>query len=634
MLVLDQANTYTFSNMVVKITDNTVPSNESASNVKYPVPEFNVLIPTVQDVGSTNVMELYLPGQVNRYVAAHGKPNCLKYGFGPDIIHAILSRANSGVGVYTVNLRGVTATMANLIVILKYRVAKDVPYVDEQGNPYYLNQRGEVTTTPTDGKPIVRDVLHIRFDTAHLEDCKKWSDLHKAMNNLYSETEDAEGYKSAPWFSIMCRGASSFGNTIYFSMVPRVADYDGNTYYMLNLFDGTTMITTDSIYSMDVNSGEKYNTTYYIENLFNNAFPTLQYMSSEDADMIYKLFAKYLYTLEDYINGTMDKPSVTFPEIDAFNCNTFGIVTDDGSLNSQITNAFALKGGSDGEETRDELFRQFFRGEIITSLASVLQWKYNYIPDIGYDADTKQGIVDLVNKRYRMTTATIMVGGTDSFNSALIEHQAKWYQSNPNIRQILAIQSPMMWNSFIKRTVTYPGSYFDTVALIEHFAKWGNFYQPFAGADARWTGFIDDTMAYPPENAEMANAFANNRINYVMQDSEEGAYLVDQQMNTEHLSDQTEFNNAFLISAMLYDLLNLVHRNSFKFNEAEEVRLFNEAVNNCINNKYAAYSASLSCEVYRMGTIGRAKSANKITVIIDLKDISKYANVELILVDE
>ena len=88
-----------------------------------------------------------------------------------------------------------------------------------------------------------------------------------------------------------------------------------------------------------------------------------------------------------------------------------------------------------------------------------------------------------------------------------------------------------------------------------------------------------------------------------------------------------------LVWYALYDLLDLVHRNHFKFNEADEVRTFKEAVNDCINEKYAQHSASLSVEVYRLGTVGRAKSANKIEVTIDMKDINKFTDVDIILTD-
>ena len=50
--------------------------------------------------------------------------------------------------------------------------------------------------------------------------------------------------------------------------------------------------------------------------------------------------------------------------------------------------------------------------------------------------------------------------------------------------------------------------------------------------------------------------------------------------------------------------------------------------------KYAPHSASISVEVYRVGTIGRAKSKNKILVTVDLKDINKFTDVEIYLTDE
>src|SRR5699024_65302 len=124
-----------------------------------------------------------------------------------------------------------------------------------------------------------------------------------------------------------------------------------------------------------------------------------------------------------------------------------------------------------------------------------------------------------------------------------------------------------------------------------------------------------------------------NRINVVMKDAKDGAYLADQQMDTQRLSDQTELNNEFIISCMLYDLVNLIHYNHFKFNEAEEVRQFNEAVEDCINEKYVQHSASISATVERVGTTGRSKSVNKITVVVDLKDINKFTDIELYLVD-
>lgn len=634
MLVLDNENSsYAFSHMTVKVTDNTVERDDTTGTTPQ-VPAFNLLIPTVQDVGCTNTLELFYPGEKGRYLKSHGSPNPLKYGFGPDLIHDILEMNVPDVGIYTVNLRGASASKANAIVMMKYKVENDVPYTDTEGNPYYYDARGQLTTSPTDSTPVVRDVLHVKFEIASMAECKKWVALHKQMNNMYSETPDDEGYCQMPLFAVMYRGASAFGNNVYMSLEPYTAEYDGNMYYAATVFDGINTSSTSATMSMDIDAGTEYNTTYFIETLFNQQFQNLQLLAAENISSLYDLVNPYLYTIDEYIAGKQKKPAKSFAAVDIFHANEFALTVDEGSIDITAANAIQLVNGDDGVESRDELMKMFFEGSIMQDISSVLRYQMHYIPDIGYDTASKKAIIELVKKRNRMTSATLAVGGMDTINSAIIDHQANYYENMPNIRQLAAVQSPMMHNQFVRRTVTYPAGYFDTMALMRHIYKYGNAYQPFAGSQCRWLGYIEDTMVYPPEIVETINALQTNRINVIMKDGEEGGYLSEQMMNTILTSDQTELNNAFLISAMLYDLLQLVHRNHYKFNEAEEVRIFNEAVNDCINTKYAPHSASISVEVYRVGTIGRAKSKNKILVTVDLKDINKFTDVEIYLTDE
>lgn len=631
MLVLDQDKSYSFSNMTVKITDNTVLRDDTTTTTQE-TPDFNVLIPIHVPVGTTNSLELYYPGEINRYLNAHGTPNCLKNGFGADAIYAALT-SGAEVGVYTINLRGASATFANAVVVMKYKVEKDVPYTDTTGAPYYYDANGQLTTSPTDNTPIVRDVLHAKFELQYVANCKKWVDLYKKMNSLVSTTPDESGYQSMPVFAVMYRGASTFGNNVYMNLVPKTAEYDGNTYYTATVFDGINSIESSRYMSMDVNSGKKYNDSYFIETQFNAEYPTLRMMTAESIQDLYDLINPYLYTIDEFIAGTQANPAKSFAAVDIFGANEFAFVTDEDSLDMQAANAVILQGGSDGTETPDELFKDFFGGKILEDISSVLRYRVTYIPDLGYDEDTKKEIVKLVKLRNRMTTARLMVGN-ETFESAIVDHQSNYYENMPNVSLIAKCQSPMMFNEFTRRTVTVPAGYFDLVAILNHMYKWGNPFQPFAGALCRWTGFIEDTMNYPANDAQFLQSLYVSRINVVMKDSEAGAYLADQEMNTVLTSDQTELNNAFLISSMLYDLVALVHRQHFKFNEAEEVRIFNENVNDIINQKYAPYSASLDVEVYRSGTIGFAKSRNIIKVTVDLKDISKYTDVEIVLTDE
>ena len=190
----------------------------------------------------------------------------------------------------------------------------------------------------------------------------------------------------------------------------------------------------------------------------------------------------------------------------------------------------------------------------------------------------------------------------------------------------------MRYDPYTHRMVQFPASYFDTMALVRHFASDG-LYAPFAGYGARWTGYVDDTMTYAEETTDYLQSLDAARINIVMKDFEDGAYLADQYMDCEKVSDQIEFNNTVLISNMLYDLVRLIHINHFHFNEESEVRLFYGDVNTLINAKYAPLAVSLSVQVQRVGTVGRAASTNKVVITINMRDIAKWTEVELYIVD-
>lgn len=633
MMFLSAGSMYDFSYATLKIIDQTA-IDEGVNEVEREVPDFNVLIPTVQKIGTTNKMELYWPDELSKYLRNHGDPNHIQYGFGPDYIVAVLSRPSAKVGVYTVNLRGPSATIANVIVLMKYKVEENVPYVDGNGNQYYKDENGQLTMDYVEGGEITRDVLHVKFVKTHMDDLKSWRGMHKYLLKSVDDNEDDEGYRTLPVFGVMYRGAGNWANNMYFSLSPSVADYDDNTYYAIRLFDGTVMKTSEPIYSFNRDAGGKRDLSYFVEEKFNENFPTMRWMQAEDSDRVLELYNKYLYTVDDYLNGKMDSPSMRFDAVDLFNANTFGITVDEGSLNPQLTNAFQLAGGYDGDETRDELFEMFYRGQIIGDITNPLCYRIPFIPDIGYDQKTKDAIAWLIDKRLRTTSATLMLGNSESFQSAVIDHQANWTEDNPNIHQITWRQSPMMYNEYTRRTVETPSAYFDLVAFLENAIKWNHPYHPIAGAECRYMGYIEDTMAFPEEEPAYLQSLQKARINVVMHDNKNGAYIADQLMNTRKFSDQTERNNAFLISAMLYDLIDLVHRNHFKFNESDQVRQFNEAVESKINSKYAEHSASLTTTVTRVGTVGRARYTNKITVRVDFLDINRWTDIEMIIIDE
>lgn len=643
MLILDEANKYTFPNTVIKFVDETYWTE--TEDVALPIPRMNVLVPIHVERGKVNTMMLYKTGQAETFLKDFGSPDCVKNGFGADLVHDILNLSTEDtIGVWVCNVRGSDATAANVILLMKYRVETGVEVTTDSGEALYITPTGEITTSPitttetnagvvtTDNERLTRDVLHVKYTTEYVGDISKWTQSSAIMNRYYNvATTDDEGYYTIPLFMIVHSATSTYGNNCYFRLLPQISESDDKMYYSIDLFDGENVYNTDAIYSMDVNGGELIGENYYIEESFNDKFSGLMRFCSSD----------YFQDAMNMISEYMALDELTFSDIDIFDpvdesgaSLSTGYVVDPGSMDVTATKAFALAGGSNGESDADvdQLFTDFFNGNIITDIASVIRWRINYIPDIGYADDTVAAIKNLCAKRSRMTVCTIALGGS-TFDSAISDHNTKHIANMPTMRQICALQHAMRYNEFKRRTIEYPAGYFDTLAFLRRVLSVGNPYSGFAGYNARWTDFIEETMTFMPEDAELMNRLDKARVNVLMKDASDGGYLSDQKMNTKLISDQTEFNNAMLIADMLYDLIDLIHRNSFNFNEPDDVENLQSLVSTKINTSYAPHAASLSTSVSKVGTTGKDKYTTKINVTVNLKDINKYANVEFVLTD-
>ena len=643
MLILDEANKYTFPNTVIKFVDETYWTE--TEDVALPIPRMNVLVPIHVERGKVNTMMLYKTGQAETFLKDFGSPDCVKNGFGADLVHDILNLSTEDtIGVWVCNVRGSGATAANVILLMKYRVETGVEVTTDSGEALYITPTGDITTSPittaetdagvvtTDNERLTRDVLHVKYATEYVGDISKWTQSSAIMNRYYNvATTDDEGYYTIPLFMIVHSATSTYGNNCYFRLLPQISESDDKMYYSIDLFDGENTYNTDAVYSMDLNGGELIGENYYIEENFNDKFSGLMRFCSSD----------YFQDAMNMISEYMALDELTFSDIDIFDpvdesgaSLSTGYVVDPGSMDVTATKAFALAGGSNGESDADvdQLFTDFFNGNIITDIASVIRWRINYIPDIGYADDTVAAIKNLCAKRSRMTVCTIALGGS-TFDSAISDHNTKHIANMPTMRQICALQHAMRYNEFKRRTIEYPAGYFDTLAFLRRVLSVGNPYSGFAGYNARWTDFIEETMTFMPEDAELMNRLDKARVNVLMKDASDGGYLSDQKMNTKLISDQTEFNNAMLIADMLYDLIDLIHRNSFNFNEPDDVETMQSLVSTKINTSYAPHAASLSTSVSKVGTTGKDKYTTKINVTVNLKDINKYANVEFVLTD-
>ena len=630
MLVFSGAANYPFPNMTFEIKDYTFQTEDETTTESQP--SFNFLIPIRVDRGPVNTFKLFRPGSKNLAIKTFGKPNPQKDGFGMDFVCGILDKLNSSadVGVYVINLRGNDATAPTAIVNMKWKIEEGVAKTDEEGNPLYIDHETGAETKVADGnEAITRDVLHVKYVTSFADKITKWPQMIAQLNKEYSDTPDESGYKTYPLFGIVYRGNSSYGNDCYMRIIPSVSQYDNKTYYAFEVFDGESTVTTDPEVSFDPDSGDGVYDNPYAEQMFNKNFGSMNYISSPYMDDIKAMLNKYVtggnYEYTDIFDTT---------------AKSYQFVVDEGSLDFTAAKAIQFQGGNDGKQSKDELLVDFFNNKVVTDVRSALRYRFNFIPDVGYtntpenkDTDVIGAIEDFCKNRVYTTTSTIMVGGENTFMSAINDHTQNHSDDMPNISQMCRYQNPMMYNTYINRTITYPVTYFDTMALVERLNDDGNLYNPMGGANYRLSGYIEDTMNYCPEDASLMTDLENSRLNVVMKDAAPGGYMSNQLMNTKLVSDRTERNNAFLISDMIYDLIQLIHENTFTFNEAAQVIEFSQLVDSRINEKYARYAAAMTCEVSRKGTTGRASQTKIVKITIDLRDIAKFANAYLTLVD-
>ena len=672
MVILSRPTTALYDNMSVSLIDNTVVEEVTTSVEEVP-PQVNFLIPVVMPSGATNTMELFRDGEDSLFERYHATPNSKKYGFGPDMIKLILE-SGTGAGVYTVNLRGKTARLANLVCLMKWKIEKDVPYTQEIDgqtvqmyyDPEASNPGATITTEEIAGGEIVRDVLHVKFENVHFDDLTNWPSLYDKMSTLASTattdendnvtySEDDDGYHTIPCFAVTYRGAGEFGNNVYFRLQPIYSEYDGNMYYKTHLWNGSRIISTDEGFSFDLDAGKAYNKDYYIETIFNNQFPTMRYVtSSENQDMV-NIFKQFLFTPEGYLNNP-DESDIPFRLIDPFNAclasevnsrvrNTlFAIQIDEGSIDSNLTNAFKLEGGFDGTETDDELYESLFRKEIIEDITDPLRYRIVLIPDIGYNHDTQDAILNMVEptpsadeesqERQYFARAMLMAGDTTSFQTGIIDRNGRFSGNLPNLSLLFKYQSPMKFNALTSRTERFPASYIMLSMLLEHWRRNSSFLMPFAGYSTVSTSFIDETMPYPPNEKRTMDSFTAARINAFKKDWRTGVYMGDQMMCTEFRSDQTEFSVALLVSMILHDIAQIVHMNHMGFNEEADVQRLQKAIDTTILPYYSSVVTSLVATVSKAGNRGINRYKNRIDVHINPKDILRSTDVYLYLDEE
>ncbi len=640
MYISSEQNSYPFSNTTLSIIDNTTVV--SAAAVQKTKPRHNYLFPVKLPKGPTNEIIQFYPGEYNLFASTFGTPSYSKNGVASELIHKILSMPASGMGVYVINLKDTTATKAYAVLCATIEsTPNSTQKTNSTGVLLYLTADGREVTESEGNTPIMLDVVTVKFEVKSPVDelsqaikCKSETEVFSAMETLYKvTTEETKTTTVYPLMAFFYAGNGTYGNNISLRFDSIKSEYSSTVNYKLTVQDGSDGST--ATYSANLSffyDAEQY----FVGNVINSVVPNINTIAS---NYIEEFFTSVKTTIGSLTLKSADIFDMDFT-VDKTVGNSIDFHTTSDSLDIGAHEAIKLSGGLDvvsataePEKTFDEMAVSFFKGELVQDINSLLRYRINQIIDVNYSEDVKAEIVNFCNTRIRATNATLCVGSTTNFSSAIVDSNENYVGKSFNTRLLTKCQSAMAVSEYTKRLHVYPPTYFDTAAFIKNAIENGNIYTPFAGAKARWLNYKEGSIMYPAESSNLFTELNNARLNVVKKDSNTGAYLSDQILTTTNVSDLTEFSNALILADMIYDVVELVHQNNWSFNESDEVKAFKEKVDKDINALYSAYAAVLSVEVYRVGETGLEGRTNAIEISVDFKDISKFARVSFIIDD-
>lgn len=597
---------------IIKVDDQTTYQRSPAPEIQIGE---NILIVGTFQKGVTNRLMQFYPGEADRFVETFGAPNYHKYGIGPDIAVKALNNVDSDLGILAINIRPSNARYANAILVAKWKVLENVQKTNAEGDPLYITPAGVETVVAGGNTPITRDVLEYFFRVMNSNAIGTKADMYTEFDAPYSDTPDAQSYKTIPLFGFHYVGTGEYGNNLNFRMVEKESPYDGSILYDMELFNGNKYVSVNNL-SLFPEATLYAGVSSYIENVM----PADEFMKVQSSSHL----DKFLELVKQYAPN----PSM----INLFDVDEYTIRTADNTLDITAPLAVTLASGSNGSGELAPLYKNFFDSKIVADLDSIIRYRIDIIPDLEYTTEVKEAIGGLLKRRTNTSSAITMLG-TNTFESAIAERMTNYTKDDANTLFIAANQNPASYNVYTKRKLRLPAIYYTMCAYIDRYYSNKNSFYAFAGADVRWADFDEDSLQCSPVSEAFDKLLDDARINVVKMDARRGAYIASQTTNTERLSDRTEFNNMCILRSIIYRIANLVHENNYKFNDLEDVEKFQESIQLDIYPTFRGFVSGISAVVYKKGLTGADKNTNIITIKVNFKDLAKETETTIVLTD-
>ena len=400
--VTDITLNYEHPYVAISVVDNTVQQSEQSNAVN--MRDFNGIQVGFFPDGRDNRL-LYCMSK-KAALDEFGNPNYKTHGQAAYNLYNALGTNNCGM--YAMNLKPANATHANLVVLIKARVAVTPSTSGSDSNDIGVPTTGG--TTPLTPK------LYISFETTHIEGATSEAAFRTKLAQMYNNGNlDDDGYMVLPWMAFWRLARGKCGNSTRIRINDSTEyDYDPTEHrYEIQVIQPSSKglaIVDRKTGVFDENKIDQFNLTQpseFIEELVND----IEYGSTKinmmfDCDSYDAIISLY-NSIDPSFNIDASTLDILFGKqlngLDDLNI----IIEDDGSGSGLFaTDGVALSGGSDGdldgpnaEQVKKELLIAAYNGEIDPRISSRFSTPADFNLDAGYDDDVKRAMAGLAYKR-------------------------------------------------------------------------------------------------------------------------------------------------------------------------------------------------------------------------------------------
>ena len=405
--------TYAHPHISIQIFDNTEFTEEEVVEERR---EFNGMQVGFFAGGRDNQL-LYMPNRYS-YLREYGNPNFRKLGQAAYNVDNALS--TDGCGMYVMNLRPETATYANIVIMVKFKIIESTTTTETSGD----TQVGEITLGDqgTTTKKLVYSFYGKSIENATTEEA-----LSTAAIELMSTEPDEQGYYNMPLAIFYAMGRGEFGNNIHL-VFSNVTEYtSGSDYYdeiqptyhtySLTVAQASSdgLVEREIIYGNFDEEGFDASFVYGPATFFADSINDVERGSERIHTEIYSatieaICALYNTTFNPEIPMDSTKLDIlTGYGLDGKRDPNLQLDTNaENYLNLFSLDGFSLASGNDGWDgmsaediasKKDELLIKAYSGEIDPMILSRFSSPCNFNLDANYSTKVKKQMAALANRR-------------------------------------------------------------------------------------------------------------------------------------------------------------------------------------------------------------------------------------------